>query len=679
MTQLGAQNNRDAIAEIPDLREILMTIWRHKFLVLTVGLLSMIVCTLFIFTRPREYVASATIKLDERPLNLANFQDVTQTADDTDVAIETEVRMLTSPALAERTVEALGIVGDRAPASAAAGFLSHLTVAPQGISRIIIVSFRAEDPKFAAKAVNAHIDSYMKAQVEFKKERIESLGSWFEAKVRDLKEDVIRKSTAVEEYRAQHNLAVGKDSQELLYAQISDASAQLAPVQTLKDNISSRLQALAGAAKTGNANAVGDIVKSPLIDSLKSQANSTSQLVQSLRSQYGANHPKLVAANSELAQVNSAIAREVANIRAAMKNEYEAAAAQEKMLKDRIAALNKQGDELRKHLVTLGSLQVEQDASEKLLDSFLSNYENIQSQMTFARADAVVVSPATVPTRPASPGKKILLLAALILSSLLALAAVFTVEMMRGGLRNFDDVRKLGQKPIGIMPLTQDPLTIMLQPGSSSFKESIKRIYMAALMEGSARTILVTSALPKEGRTTFTISMARYLQSLGHKVLVIDADFLKPTLGSMAIAKEGPGLKEVLAGTVSLESAITSDDNGVAILRAGGRGALSPDTLRAANLSQLFEQLKLRYAYVLIDSGPLLAHSEAGVIANQADGIIVVAEWTKTSEGNLSNMLATLQYLSAPVLGVVMSKVDLRKYKKVSGDSDFLLPKSMAA
>lgn len=92
-------------------------------------------------------------------------------------------------------------------------------------------------------------------------------------------------------------------------------------------------------------------------------------------------------------------------------------------------------------------------------------------------------------------------------------------------------------------------------------------------------------------------------------------------------------------------------------------------------MHEILSELKRTYHYVLIDSGPVLAHSEAGVIANQADGILVVAGWQKTSKHDVAGMLALLKTCAAPIVGLVLNRVDITKYKDGAANADFLLPR----
>ncbi|GEM_PF-1472996 len=669
---------------IPDVKTVLLMLWRHRRLMTVIVAVSMVFCSAFILSMPRNYKASAIVMLNESPTTeLENFKDVAARPEFDTITLQTEVKMLNSPSLMLRTIRATSLGRNEEFSSddereVVRQYAKHLGVAAQGQSRIIEVSFKSEDPETAAKVTNAHVQEYLAAQIEFKKQQTEKLSEWFETKVNDLKEDVAEKAQAVQEFRAEEGLPLGKDNSELVYQEISDVAMQLVPVQVYNDGVQAKLAAINAAGKSASPDALPEVVASPLIQNLKTQASIAAQKVQSLSAQYGPNHPKLATAQRELEQVNAAIDAESANIKSSVKNEAAAAKAQENALKGRLRTLNDGADDMRAKLVTLNGLQVEQLASQKVLDDFLENYKNIQSQITLSRPDAIVVSAASVPILPVAPGRTLLVMIAAVFSVSLALVAVFAIEMMKGGVRNFEDVRKFSQKPLGIIPRVSNPSRAILG-SSDSYRESVKRIYMSGLLNNPARTVLVTSALPQEGRTTVVQTMALYLVSLGHKVAVIDADFLKPSLTALAEKQGGPGFTDLLSGYATLDDVISVDGSGFSIIPAGSLARQSPDDLHTDKLRKVLGDIRQRFDYVLIDSGPLLARSEAGVIATGADGILVVTQWMKTSQENSARMFELLNDTGAPILGVVINKVDIVKYKNAASGSDFLLPKTANA
>lgn len=666
---------------LPDIQDVLNILRGHIKLIAAIIAVSCIIGFTIVMTRPVYYRAAATVIVDDHNVELKNFEDVTKSGKFDNWTIQTEVKMILSPALARQTISDINLAAEEEfsdfendDPKLVSIFLDRLSAAAQGESRVIEIGFKAKNPTLAAKIANAHVDNYLKSQVDFKKKRIEQLKTWFQDKVRELKVDVMNKSRAVGEFRAREDLAIGKDSQELVYQEISNVSEQLSPVRVRKYDVQAKLEAVEAARAAGLPDSIADIVQSPLIQELKKQRSTVSQEVQSMQAAYGRNHPKLKAAQRQLSRIDAAIAEETKNITASLENDLAAAQAQENLLSDRLTALKRQADDLRMKSVTLDSLLVEQEASQKVLDNFLANFENIQSQVNFIRPDAAILSPAAPAIYPAGIGKKILLFIVVAFSGSLALAAAFVIEIRNNGPKDFKSVRRMGQTPLGIVPETDGPLRIMESGVRSSLKEAIKQIYMGHMIGNPAKSFLITSALPQEGRTTFTLLLAHYLASAGHKVLVIDADYLKPSLGKIAGIGLGPGLSDLLAGQAALDETLHDHPGGFTVMGVGTGERKSPQALNPDNLRALLDGLKDDYSHILIDSGPIMARTEAVALAGRTDSVIVVTKWLKTSKEDLSATLDLLKNLPASILGVVLNQVDIGLYKSKTGVSDFLLP-----
>lgn len=672
-----AITNRDNPVNEFDVREILMTLWRHRVLIATLTSVIFVVMAIFILTRPVYYKAAATIMIQKGELNLPDFTEVAGGEQFNNFTVQTEAKVLMSSDLALRTIEATKFGektgrADAAPFDILPVFAGSLTIVPQGSSKVIDVVFQAGDPILAADMANAHVEEYQKLQIENKQAEVNKLREWFHIKVGELKDDVVKKSQAVEMYRAQEDLAIGKGSEELFLQEISDLSTQLAPIQIRKFDVESKIDALKTAREDGNLENIITITNSPIIVSLKQQQAEAEQEVQSLRARYGSRHPKLLAATNALSQAKRSIDQEIENILQALEAEQQSVVAQENLLNNHMTETKHESDDQREKMIHLKTLIVERDASQKILDSFLANYENLQSQINFSQPDATIVSKAIAPSWPSNPSKKLLLVAALLFAVAFSCTTVFVLELLRGGLRNYDDIRKMGLKPIGVMTELDDPVSADVM-NASGHREAIKKIYVAALAGQQVRSLLFTSALPSEGRTTMVYHLANYLVSLHKRVLVIDADFVKPMLSHLCLVPDGPGLMEVVNHVSSLRDAVVDTRQGFSLMRRGDMTALSPEGMASDAFDQMMRQLKEEYDYILIDSGPVLSHSESEVLAKKVDGVIVVTEWMKTSRKNVTNMVATLRDISAPVLGIVLNRVDLDRYKKVTSGSDFLL------
>ncbi len=417
------------MANVPDVFEVLRVLLRYKRLIAKVMMGCVMVGFIIVMLLPNYYRAYATIVLNEQSLNIRDFHNLLTGVKQDNMSVQTEMKILNSHSLALETLKKSELLKHPEYSSidnedeAISAFQKNLTVRSQGVSRAIEIIFKSKDPEFAAKVANIHANTYLASQVEFKREQAEKMRSWFEVKVKELKADAIKKAQAVQDYRAKEKLAIGKDDNELIYQQISDVAGQLVPVEVSKYGMQAKTQG-------ANDTASDDVIKSPLIQNLKAQASSISQELASLRAKYGPNHPKILEAKNRLAQVNAAIAKETNAIEDSAHQTQTATEKQESLLKSHLDSLSKEADELREKLIVLESLQIEADASKKILDNFLKNYESIQSQVSFAWPDATLVSPAVTPTKPAPPGKKLLMFFVVLLSASLALTTVLMKELL---------------------------------------------------------------------------------------------------------------------------------------------------------------------------------------------------------------------------------------------------------
>lgn len=680
---------------IPSISDILRLLWQYKIILVVATLVPVVLGFLYINSLPNLYSSTASIIIEDSQLKLANFDDVTSTGAFDTLTIQTQAQLISSPTMALKTIENLEL--DKRPAftdqienineldSKALGYVllrefqDALKVTPHPTSRVIDISFTSRDPVLAAEIVNTHIDQYINSQLDAKKARAVKLSEWIDKQVDELKTQVSEKSADIARFRAQNGLALGQNSEELIYQQISNIAAQLVPIEVKKMDMQARLRGLNNEGSEG----IAEVVGSRLVQDLKTQASLARQKVESLRAEYGPRHPKMIAAQSELQQIQQAIEAEIENVRSSVVSEANAVSRQQAMLNSKLTRMQSEADDLREKMVILRGMEVEEEASQKLLDDFLARQEEIRAQINFATADTNVISVAAPAVRPFAPRKKILYAAVLMASVFFGLTAVFITQLFETGVKNFEDIKnKLGQKPLGVLPVAPKNNTYqsILYGNQSGFKESIKRIYMNGLMGRSSKdktvkTVMITSALPKEGKTDFTMSLANYLLSIGQKVLVIDTDFFTPTIHTKAGVNAEPGFSGIAQGRLSINQAIQTNEDGLAVLSAGNPANDSPANLKDETFTALLRSLSPLYDYILIDTGPMLARAEAGLIAGQVDGILLITQWMKTPLESVEKAVDLIKGAEGNLLGVILNKVDIGKYKAYSSNDDFLLPK----
>jgi capsular exopolysaccharide synthesis family protein len=261
---------------------------------------------------------------------------------------------------------------------------------------------------------------------------------------------------------------------------------------------------------------------------------------------------------------------------------------------------------------------------------------------------------------------------------LLALA----VEGLESGFRSVEQVEHASGVPaIGIVPalkgvksLVSSPEEYVLKKPTSAFSEAIRSIYTGLLMDGlerPPRRILVTSSQAGEGKTVTVISLARMLAAGGESVLVIDCDLRRARVHKVFGLHPERGLLDVLQGTATPEEVILRDSMSSAELLPAGHPSGNPTgLLTSGRMKELLENLSSRYAWVLLDSAPVLALSDTRILVPQVDRVVFLVRWGRTRRATaLAGLRQTLD-ANGRIAGVVLSNVDIRKNSRYGyGDS----------
>lgn len=665
--------------DIPDIVDILHIFYRRKFLFIVLVFFPVTLGLLYLKNAPETYRATASVIFEPQDLKLEDFQDILSGMKFDDMTVPTQISMIASPELVRQTIADLGLYenekGDltispyssknAAPPpgrnengdnyAVLRNFLDNMNASQQGSSRVVEISFTAKNPAMAAKIANTHTKQYVYSHVRAQKEQALRLNEWLSGQIIGLKQESLDKSRAVQKYRAENGMILGRNSQELVYQQISDVAAQLTPVETRELDLLARNDLL----KKGNAHALSEVVGSKLIQDLKASASTAGQKLRALQSQYGNNHPDVLAAQKEFDQINSDIAREIDNIKTSIQNELATVSRQKELLNQKLEELKHKADLLQEKQITLEALQLEESASQNLLNNFLARSEEIKSQIDFARPDVRIVALAAPPDKPVAPNKPLLAVVILFLSSAFALAVIFLLEMRDSGVDDTHDARKLLElRLLGTLPQEKTPILKVLNKDRCPYLEEIKRLYAHLSKQGNIKTVLFCSAHEKEGKSTVAMSLAYYINNLGKKVVVIDADSLAPSVAGITLTQNKPGLYELLKGTHKLEAVTAREKNGLSIIAAGAKSAQISDLLFAGRFASHLEAIEKKFDYVIIDCASVLSVSDAEILSALVDQVIMVAAWSKTSQKDLKAAAGILRQAAKNIPGMVLNKID---------------------
>jgi capsular exopolysaccharide synthesis family protein len=278
------------------------------------------------------------------------------------------------------------------------------------------------------------------------------------------------------------------------------------------------------------------------------------------------------------------------------------------------------------------------------------------------------VSTAQAPLNPFSPNLGLMLATGVLLG--LTAGAVFAVlrDMFDTRVRDEKDLARVSDAPllgkVGAKD-RRDPAGIVMRTmPRSAIAESYRRIQTNLEfidVDHRPRTIVVTSAVTGEGKTTTAVNLALALAERSSAVLLIDADLRHPGVAEVCGVETGAGLTTVLVGSLTAEDAIVRYGASLSVLPAGALPPNPGQLLSSDTMRTLLGRLTERYEYIVIDSPPLLSTTDALGLANIADGAIVVARYRATRRQQLKDTIESLDNVNATLLGVVLNQVKVRR------------------
>ena len=196
-----------------------------------------------------------------------------------------------------------------------------------------------------------------------------------------------------------------------------------------------------------------------------------------------------------------------------------------------------------------------------------------------------------------------------------------------------------------------------------AFEEAYKAtrtniIFSLADKTAGCKTVVVTSAIPTEGKTTICLNLAISFAQTEDRVLVIDADLRKPKIHTYLKSDNKVGLTNVLAGMADVKNVIKKDPSGFDYMTSGHIPPNPVELLSSKKMKDLLEQLSQSYDYIFIDTPPITIVTDASSVAKDATGVILVAKYMYTTRENLEKAISNLKFVGANIMGLMLNDSD---------------------
>jgi succinoglycan biosynthesis transport protein ExoP len=684
------------------LAEIFSALRRRAWILAAVVVPVMAIVALALTMLTPHYTAEVLIMIEaDGTSNIVSLDSVVTGLSGDSESVQSEAYVLNSRALADRVVQKLELANDReltAELTPQAGsersavaysqlietFLDRLTVLPLEDSRVISVKFWSEDPAKAATIANTLAEEYLQSRLENKYELTQRASAWLNRRIDELRGEVAQAEAAVERARGQFGLLQG-DGLTLATQELVEVNTQLVLARTQRAEAEARLQEVNRLLRTASgATATTEVLGSNLIQRLREQQAEVQRRVAELSSELGDKHPRMIQLRAEADDLNARIDGEISKIVSGLRNQVNVARARETALQKRLDKLKDRAAAANQSDIQVRALEREAEANRSLLNNLLARQKETLSQeeLGFQQPDASIFSPAGVPAEPSFPKPALMLGLGFIGSLVIALLLILIAELLDSGFRSGEQFEQAtGVPSIGFVPLTKRPADYRTMAGyaagrpSSAFSEAVRTLNWSltlAFPDSPPRVVLITSALPGEGKTTIASTLATIQCNAGQTVALIDADIRRPGCHEILGVDREPGLTNLLAGELSLNEALVSSEwSQLKVIPAGTRSAHASNLLGSKKMAELIGELANRFDMVVIDSPPLLAAADARILSRVADATVLIVRWGKTRRQVVKLATRQLETAGARLAGGLLSMVDVRRNAKYSyGDSD---------
>ncbi len=560
--------------------------------------------------------------------------------------------------------------GDELTDAVIADVASNLSVGAVGRSRAISITFRSPRSVTAETVANTLAQLYLANQKEMKQQAAAAAHTQISGRLAELRIDAAEAAQRAEQFRAKSGLIDGRDT-TLVRQQISELSTQLGQAGLDRLQTASRLREVERAAAGPGGDSSAEVLRSPLIQQLRLQQSQIARDAASATTLYGERYSRAEVASAQQSAIQRAIAQEIQKILSAVRGEHEAALDRESGLQARMEALKTEMARVRASEVSYDQLAQNAGAAREIYEAFLRRAKETSVGSSIQSPDAYIISQARAPITPVFPNRKLGLAVGAALSVVLALVAVLSLEARDSGFLSQTQIaRVLGLATIGVIPRLRrgDRIPAPL----SVIGTAITDLYMRIVRTPENRCVLMTSAFPREGKTSVSLTLARIAAHNGRKTLFINADLRRPRQPSTASRSVQPGLSELLAGTALLEEVVRLDEvvRGVSVLEAGASVDNPAALICSTHMRDLLSKARRSYDLIIIDSPPVLVGPEAWTLALLADTTLLFVRWAHTPCKAVLMAYRTLSEAGASVSGVVLTMVDVKRLVRYGNAGD---------
>lgn len=668
------------------------------------------------------YRATATLQIERQNPDILTFKDLASVdyawSAYTDF-YQTQYKILASEAVARKTVQRLGLVNHpdfagekerrgliarlrsllpskgggarRDPVEAAAGRVgAGLEITPIRNSRLVTVSWVSPDPALAALIANGVVDAYIQFNIESSYTTSDQASEFLIGQIATLKKEIAAIEERLQQYGEAKRIVSIDDSSNITMRALSDVAQRRTEIRTRL----AQKEAAYRAVTDSPPDALPEVLKSDLISRLKQEYASYEAEYSEKSRKFKDDWPGMQELRSKLDQAKERLDLETAEIarkvRLSAEAEFREARDELGNLDALVAQQEKAAQDLKRDSVEFASLQSEVRKKREMLNTLIARQNEMALSTRLRDLDATssnirVVDRARPPAAPFRPNKRVNLAMGLLLGIGLGVGLAFFLDYLDNTIASPAEVDALVALPtLAVVPRHgphADPLSrvrrraapsasesvdlVSFRDGGAGVSEAFRELRTSLLLSSAGRPprrIMVTSALPEEGKSATAINLAVVLAQMGRRVVLIDTDLRRPRLHRVFGRTNETGMSTYLSGLEPDLGRLVAP-TGIERLDLVPSGPIPPnpsELLNAPIFADVGSSLVQRgYDHAVFDSPPVLSVADPVIIASVVDSVLIVVRAARTPRQSLKAAVDKFLQAGMKPAGVVVNDLDI--------------------
>ncbi len=577
--------------------------------------------------------------------------------------------LITKPAPAEAAPPARDESAQEAALISA--FLGGLSIRPEPNSRLVRIVYAHSDPNFAALAANMLADEYTQQNIDLRLQNTEKTLKWLGEELKRQEQQLAASEGALTEYRERNNALSLEDRQNIVVSrlnQLNEKATTSRNERLSKEAIYNQLRTADPSNDTiDNFPIVG--ANSAVVEA-KNALGTLSGQKASYAGRYGPEHPKMIEVTDQIENAKRRLIAERTKVVESVKNDYNAALTEERSFSSQLEDQKGTSMDLDRKSGDYKLLQRKADSDRQVYQTLLSQQKELAVVANSRANNVQVLDRADVPSVPISPNPRRDWITAVLAGLTIAFGLAFGMEYVDDSVKTPEDITKRLRLPLlGLVPAVRgERVPVLTETVPHDFGEAFRSLRTSLVFTSGAqstRIIAVTSSQPLEGKTTTACNLALALAFGGSRVLLIDADLRRPGLHKTIGLQNGTGLSHLLVGQARVRDAVqrTSEPN-LVVITAGRIPPNPSELLSSERMNSFLANLATGpFDWVIVDTPPVLAVTDAVIIAPKVSGVVFVVGSEMTRRVHAERALETLQSGRPRSIGVVLNRVDFDRNK----------------